>query len=204
MEYRPGKEGGKPDALTRREGDLPPADDKRLTCNVGILLPKERDRDIPDTEEIKIDVLETTIFQDINEGEIQKASRDDNENPRYQKEAGRRKERKEENSIGARSMEGRGLMVPRKNLDTKRRRDTNHTYREKPRPLTSRTRQDNKNDRTHQSTILLAKDKRTDRTIHQKLRHMSEDQSGPTCTLRTATANRSPQSTLEINSHGLH
>jgi len=31
IEYRPGKEGGKPDALTRLEGDLPTAGDKRLT-----------------------------------------------------------------------------------------------------------------------------------------------------------------------------
>jgi len=41
MEYRPGKKGGKPDAFTRKEGDLPTAGDKRLTRNVGILLPKE-------------------------------------------------------------------------------------------------------------------------------------------------------------------
>ena len=42
-------------------------------------MPKERYWDIPDTEEIKLDVLETTKFQDKNEGEIQEASRDDNE-----------------------------------------------------------------------------------------------------------------------------
>jgi len=78
MEYRPGKEGGKPDTLTRREGDLPTAGDKRLTRNVGILLPKERYWDIPDTEEIKLDILETTEFQDKDEGEIQKASNADN------------------------------------------------------------------------------------------------------------------------------
>jgi len=46
---------------------------------VGILLPKERDWDIPDTEEIKLDMLETTEFQDKNAGEIQKASNDDAE-----------------------------------------------------------------------------------------------------------------------------
>jgi len=73
IEYRPGKEGGKPDALTRREGDLPTAGDKRLTRNVGILLPKERYWDIPETEEIKLEVLETTEFQDKDKGEIQKA-----------------------------------------------------------------------------------------------------------------------------------
>jgi len=42
IEYRSGREGGKPDTLIRREGDLPTAGDKRLTLNVGILLSKER------------------------------------------------------------------------------------------------------------------------------------------------------------------
>jgi len=79
IEYRPGKEEGKPDALTRREGDLPTAGDKRLTRNVGILLPKERYWNIPETEEIKLDVLEATEFQDKDEGEIQKASKVDDE-----------------------------------------------------------------------------------------------------------------------------
>ena len=44
-----------------------------------ILLPKERYWDIPDTEEIKFDILETTRFQDKDEGEIQKASKGDDE-----------------------------------------------------------------------------------------------------------------------------
>jgi len=46
---------------------------------VGILLPKERYWDIQDTEEIKLDILETTEFRDKNEEEIQKASNDDAE-----------------------------------------------------------------------------------------------------------------------------
>jgi len=79
IEYRPGKEGGKPDALTRREGDLPTAGDKRLTRNVGILLSKERYWNIPETEEIKLDIMETTEFQDKDDGEIQKANSIDNE-----------------------------------------------------------------------------------------------------------------------------
>jgi len=62
IEYRPGKEGGKPDPLTRREGDLPRAGDKRLTRNVGSLLPKERYWDIPEEEEIRLNILETTGF----------------------------------------------------------------------------------------------------------------------------------------------
>jgi len=79
IEYRPGKEGGMPDALRRREGDLPTAGDKRLTRNVGIKLPKEQYWDIPEPEEIKLDVLETMEFQDKDEGERQKASNVDNE-----------------------------------------------------------------------------------------------------------------------------
>jgi len=79
IEYRPGKEGGKPEALTRREGDLPIPGYKGVTQNVGILLPKERYWDIPETEEIKLDVLERREFQDNDEGEIEKASNVDNE-----------------------------------------------------------------------------------------------------------------------------
>jgi len=79
IEYRSGKEGGKSDALTWREGDLPTAGAKRLTQNMGMLLPKERYWDIPVTEEIKLDILETNAFRDKNEGEIQKASNDDAE-----------------------------------------------------------------------------------------------------------------------------
>jgi len=79
IEYLPGKEERKPDALTRREGDLPTAGDKRLTRNVGILLPKERYWDIQDTEEIKLDILETSEFRDKHEEEIQKASNDNAE-----------------------------------------------------------------------------------------------------------------------------
>jgi len=75
IKYRTGKEGGKPDALTRREGDLPTAGDKRLTRNVGILRPTDRYWYIPETEEIRIDILETTEFRDRDEGGIHKASK---------------------------------------------------------------------------------------------------------------------------------
>jgi len=79
IEYSPGKEGGKPETLTRRVEDLPTAGDKRLTRNVGILLRKERYWDIPDTEEIKLEALETTEFQNKKEGEIKKTSKEDRE-----------------------------------------------------------------------------------------------------------------------------
>jgi len=46
---------------------------------VAILLPQERYWDIPETEEIKLDILEITEFQDKDEGDIQKASNVDKE-----------------------------------------------------------------------------------------------------------------------------
>ena len=44
-----------------------------------ILLPNEWYWDIPDGEEIKLNILETLKFQNKNDGEIQKASMNDNE-----------------------------------------------------------------------------------------------------------------------------
>jgi len=78
MEFWLGKEGGKPDALTRGAGDRPTAGDKRLTRTLGILLPKEGYWDFPDTADIKLDILETTKLQDKDEGKIQEASKVDN------------------------------------------------------------------------------------------------------------------------------
>ena len=42
IEYRPGLEGGKPDALTRRSGDMPTPKDARKTQRNITLLPKEK------------------------------------------------------------------------------------------------------------------------------------------------------------------
>jgi len=47
--------------------------------NRRISRPKERYWDIPETEEINLDILETTEFQDKDEGEIQKASNVDDD-----------------------------------------------------------------------------------------------------------------------------
>jgi len=41
LEYRHGKEGGKPDALTRRSIDKPGPEGERVTQKQRILLPKE-------------------------------------------------------------------------------------------------------------------------------------------------------------------
>jgi len=79
---------------------------------------------------------------------------------RYQEKLGRRKKRNEGNSVGAMPMEGRPLMVSRKDLDTKGRRNMNHAYRSTSRTPTGGTWRNGKNYRTHQSTILLAEDKR--------------------------------------------
>jgi len=49
--------------------------------------------------------------------------------PRHEEKLGQRKKGYEGNSVGAMPMEGRPLMAPRKDLDTKERRDTNHSYR---------------------------------------------------------------------------
>jgi len=64
IEYRPGKEGGKPDALTRRKADMPQEGDERLTQKERILLPKEKyfDTSIPEMETIR---LEETSYEEL-------------------------------------------------------------------------------------------------------------------------------------------
>ena len=72
--YRPGKEGRKPDALTRRPGDIPTTEEKRFGKRFGILLPKEKYWDIPEeNEDIKLEEMEQAKFQDKEEGRIQRA-----------------------------------------------------------------------------------------------------------------------------------
>jgi len=126
------------------------------------------------------------------------------QNPGHQKKPVRRKEGNERNRTGTMSMEGRPLIVPRKDLDTKRRRTTNNSYHKTPPLPTTRTGWNGKNYRTPQSTIILAKDKKRYQTIHNILGHMSENQDGPTGTLRNITVKWGPWSTVEINSDGLH
>jgi len=89
-------------------------------------------------------------------------------------------------------MEGGPLIVPRKNLDTKRRRENNNSYRQTRGSTKSWTPQDGKHYPTDQQTKLLAKDKRRYQTIHKELRPMSENQSAPTWTLQIATVKQGP------------
>jgi len=204
IEYWPGKEGGKRDALTRGEGDLPTAGDKRLTRNMGILLPKERYWNIPDTEEIKLDMLETTKFQDKNEGEIQKASNDDAEIQGVKRNLDEGRKEIKGVALGLCQWKD-GLLwyqgkiwIPK---DERIRTTLIAKHHEPPQAGHGGTA---KTTELHQPRILLAKDKGRHQTIHKKLRHMSKDQSGPTCTLRIAAVKPSPRSTMEINRYGLH
>ena len=77
--YRSGKAGRKPDALTRRPGDIPTAEEKRLGKRFGILLPKETCWDILEEQEVKIEEMEQAEFQDKDEGKIQQAYNKDDE-----------------------------------------------------------------------------------------------------------------------------
>jgi len=54
--YRPGKAGGKPDALTRRSGDLPEEGDERLLTNRHAVLKPENLIDLPNPGQGRIDV----------------------------------------------------------------------------------------------------------------------------------------------------
>ena len=76
--YRPRKEGRKPDALTRRPGDIPTTEEKKLSKRLGILLLKETCWDIPE-EVIKLKEIELAEFQDKDEGRIQQAYDKDDE-----------------------------------------------------------------------------------------------------------------------------
>ena len=73
IEFRPGKEGGKPDALTRRKADMPQEGDERLTQKERILLPKEKYFDT------RIQEMETITFGTDNEREISNESAKDKE-----------------------------------------------------------------------------------------------------------------------------
>ena len=67
IQYRPGKEGGKLDALTRREGDLYKNNDERIRQRERILLPKEQ----------YFEAMEMVEFQDKDKEGIKKASHQD-------------------------------------------------------------------------------------------------------------------------------
>ena len=77
--YGPGKEGRKPEAFTRKPGDIPTAEERRLGKRYGILLPKEAYWDIPEELEVKIEEMELAKFQDKDEGKIQQAYNEDDE-----------------------------------------------------------------------------------------------------------------------------
>ena len=101
-------------------------------------------------------------------------------------------------------MEGRTPMVPREDLDTKRRTTQEESYTQMPRRPPSRARGNSKNYRAGNPTILVARNARNNQTICQKLRHVSTEQSGPTCTIWNAPIKLDPRPTMEFNRYGLH
>ena len=76
IEYRPGKEGGKPDALTRREGDLPKNNDERIKQRERILLPKEQffeAMELVDFQTDEVRILQEATKQSDEQQMIRKA-----------------------------------------------------------------------------------------------------------------------------------
>ena len=71
IEYRPGKEGGKPDALTSGPGYLPTQEDERNTQMEQVLLPQHY------FEDTKIETMELSSWQNKNEDEIKQTYRKD-------------------------------------------------------------------------------------------------------------------------------
>jgi len=65
IKYRPGKEDGKPDILTRRKQDMPKQDDERIRQKERILLPREKY--FEDINEIEITEFEGTKNDEIRE-----------------------------------------------------------------------------------------------------------------------------------------
>ena len=73
IEYRPGKEGGKPDALARGPGYLPAEDDERNTQMEQILVPQHY------FEDTKIESIKLLSMHNKNEDQIRKAYQKDTE-----------------------------------------------------------------------------------------------------------------------------
>ena len=73
IDYRPGKEGGKPHALTREPGYLPSQDDKRHTQMEQILLPQHYFKDT------KVESMELFSMDNKNEDQLNKGYQKDRE-----------------------------------------------------------------------------------------------------------------------------
>ena len=79
IEYRPGKEGGKPDVLTRWPGYLPAQDDERNTQMEQILLPRHY------FEDAKVESIELFSMHNKNEYPIREAYSKNTELQKIQK-----------------------------------------------------------------------------------------------------------------------
>jgi len=74
--------------------------DKRVTRNVGILRPKKGYWDISYTEASKINLLETTEFQDKDEGNIEISSKIDDQIQYIQRNLDKGGREMKENAVG--------------------------------------------------------------------------------------------------------
>jgi len=76
IEYRPGREGGKPDALTSREGDLPKNNDERIGQRERTLIPKEQYFEVIEMVEVlsnEKELLQKAAEQDSEQQTIKRA-----------------------------------------------------------------------------------------------------------------------------------
>ena len=94
IEYRPGKEGRKPDALTRGPGYLPTQDDERNTQMEQILLPQHY------FEDTKIKSIELFSMHNKNEDQIRKSYQKDRELKKIQNTLERGEKEMKEIALG--------------------------------------------------------------------------------------------------------
>ena len=94
IEYRPGKEGGKPDAMTTGLGYLPAKDDEQNTEMEQILLPQ------PYFKDTKIESIELFSMHNKNENPIRKAYQKDTELRKIQKAVERGEKEMKEIALG--------------------------------------------------------------------------------------------------------
>jgi len=188
IEYRLGKQGGKPDALTRREGDPPRAGNKRHTGNVGILLPMERYWDIPETQEERTTYWKQQNFETRTKAKYRKPVRGTTKSRIFKKNLDKGKKNIKgivpglcqwrddllwyQGRIWIPNDEGIRTTLITKHHDIPQAR---HGGTAKTTELISRR-------------YYWPKIREDIKQFIQTLRHMSKDQSGPTCTLRIAPA----------------
>jgi len=197
IEYRPGREGGKPDALTRREADLPTEGDERLTQNLRILLPKEKYWE-------EINTTELVEFQDKDEERIPQASKIDEEIQAIKTALEQGQKEMKGVALGLCQWKDDRLWYQGKiwipNEEDLRTAFIHQCHDD---PTAG-------HGGTAKTTDMVSrryywpKTRENNQTIRQELRYLPTDEGGTTCTIRITTAKRSTRSSLEVYCDGLH